>query len=236
MERYITKKTLVEKVPVQPEDNPVPHWPHLTDFFTVTNIENAKISIAIACTKCKRQSVIYKHTLGNIKRHYKSIHPILYLSFLEAITHGSKRGARHNSGTINDSPAKQKQPSIGQWAASGRGSSQDECNKLFAQVIIHDMLPINFANSPYLKAWVLGLNPDRKVQPRQTLMRSIHRQYDDVYTQLKKLLETLKYISTTSDCWTSKSHRTDYLGMTAHYLVVEEDSIVRKSAILVCRE
>ena len=61
-------------------------------------------------------------------------------------------------------------------------------------------------------------------------------QYETDMSHLHRVLEKVDYMSTTADGWTTKHHRTDFLGMTAHWLEVEDDCVVRKSAVLVCKD
>ena len=92
------------------------------------------------------------------------------------------------------------------------------------------------ANSPNLKSNVEGLNPDRTVMSRTTLMRRIKNNYEDGIAQLMKELQNVTEVATTCDCWTSKAHRREYIGVTCHWLQVENGCIVRKQAVLCCKE
>ena len=180
---------------------------------------------------------IYKDTLNNISRHYKSAHPFVSVSFKEAISKGSKRG---NKGTTrqceviaSETPTKRQSTlSFG----TPHFATQGECNKLFLDMVVNDMLPLNFCNSPCLKEWVHALNPSRDVMSASTAMRHIRTQYEDRVADLIQLLANAQVVSTTADCWTSKYQRRDYLGMTAHWINIENGVLVRKKAVLVCKE
>ena len=77
------------------------------------------------------------------------------------------------------------------------------------------MLPLNLANSPNLKSYVEGLNPERSEISRR-LMQKIESNYEDGLAQVMMELQKVTEVATTCDCWTSKAPRTDYMGHTCH--------------------
>ena len=216
--------------------NPREPWPYLKEFFKTKPGKDDKTYTA-TCEKCKpdkRTIQIYLSSLSNIRRHYETNHLHLLSNLKEAIMLGSRRGVKRKippyDVAISDSPNK-KQTTIGAWASSARLPSQQHCNKLFLSMMIR------LASSSYLRAWTHALNPDRAMPPaRTTVTRQIKDLYHDNVQELIIHLGKVDYIATTADCWTSKSNRMDYMGMTGHWLAIENDCVVRKSAVLVCKQ
>ena len=154
-------------------------------------------------------------------------------NFTEAISKGSKRGKNSTKNQCEDTPSK-KQTKLSFGAPAS--ATQDDCDRYFVDMIVNDMLPINLCNSKYLKRWVHSLNSKREVMSATTTMRRIKDMYENKLIDLNQILARAMVVSTTADCWTSKFQRRDYLGMTAHWISTENDLLVRKKAVLVCKE
>lgn len=68
--------------------------------------------------------------------------------------------------------------------------------------------------------------------PDQKMFSSyLDKCYTNMETELKRTFESLEYISTTADIWTS--HNKSFLGMTAHW--IDPSTFVRGHAALACK-
>lgn len=73
--------------------------------------------------------------------------------------------------------------------------------------------------------------PDYTVMSRTTLRERIDKCTKQMKEKLKNAMQTVKYIDTTTDCWTA--HRQSFIGVTAHW--IEPDTLERKSVALACK-
>lgn len=98
--------------------------------------------------------------------------------------------------------------------------------------MIGNMLPAKLIESPYLLALFKCLNPYFKVPSRQNYTRTLKKKVEVWKAKLITIFETIQYMATTADCWTS--HNRSFLGMTAHW--IDHSTLIRKKAVLTCTE
>ncbi|KYN01440.1 hypothetical protein ALC62_07790 [Cyphomyrmex costatus] len=74
------------------------------------------------------------------------------------------------------------------------------------------------------------INFKLEVPSRRTLVRRIDNDYNRIVNNLKQTLQSIKYISTTADIWSTK-HKS-FMGVTAHWIT---EDLKRNSCVLDCR-
>jgi hypothetical protein len=89
--------------------------------------------------------------------------------------------------------------------------------KRLVMMIVCDDLPFTFAESPYLRSLMAGL--DLAHPSAGTVKREVMRCYrEEVSRIISRLCNVGSKISITLDCWTSPHSTASYLGITVHYI------------------
>uniref|UniRef100_A0AAZ1XXB0 BED-type domain-containing protein n=1 Tax=Oreochromis aureus TaxID=47969 RepID=A0AAZ1XXB0_OREAU len=105
--------------------------------------------------------------------------------------------------------------------------------KMIAGYVVEEMLPLRTVESPSFRC-ILNKIPacgkKAALPDRKTFSTYLDKCYADMEMELKETFESLEYISTTADIWTS--HNKSFLGMTAHW--IDPSTFVRGHAALAC--
>ena len=81
--------------------------------------------------------------------------------------------------------------------------TQVEVDTLIEHYIVNSLNAFHEVESPAFVELIKGLQPDKRVMSRRTLMRRVTGMYDRQKAGLVKLLETVDSIATTCDIWTA---------------------------------
>lgn len=111
--------------------------------------------------------------------------------------------------------------------------SEGELKKI-AGYIVEEILPLRTVESSSFRL-ILNKIPvcgkKEALPDRKTFSSCLDKCYTDMEIELKTTFESLEYISTTADIWTS--HNKSFLGMTAHW--IDPSTFVRGHAALACK-
>ncbi|KAL4007527.1 hypothetical protein ACER0C_001379 [Sarotherodon galilaeus] len=111
--------------------------------------------------------------------------------------------------------------------------SEVELKKMIAGYIVEEMLPLRTVESLSFRC-ILNKIPvcgkKAALPDRKTFSTYLDKCYADMEMELKETFESLEYISTTADIWTS--HNKSFLGMTAHW--IDPSTFIRGHAALAC--
>nr|XP_022920550.1 zinc finger BED domain-containing protein 1-like [Onthophagus taurus] len=111
---------------------------------------------------------------------------------------------------------------------------EKKINDLIFKMVIKDLQPFSVVEDVGFKDLINYLEPGYKIPSRYILSNTIlDAQYSEVKNKLKEELVAAKYVSITTDGWTSRA-TTSYQAVTAHYLLNWE--LKSGSALLGCFE
>lgn len=193
-----------------------------SNYFTF--LTQADKNITVKCKLCpgeKKLSAAINST-SNLLKHLTRQHRRTLLS-----------DPSSSSSTDNTAATPAKQVKL-DFTSAVQKVSEGELKKMIAGYIVEEMLPLRTVESPSFrrilhKIPVCGKKaalPDRK-----TFSSYLDKCYTDMEMELKGTFESLEYISTTADIWTS--HNKSFLGMTAHW--IDPSTFVRGHAALACK-
>lgn len=159
------------------------------------------------------------------------MHPHQLNRFNEICSSSHKRKL---SNEVSETPQKQaKQQKVDVMMAGTANAnlvSQAKVNELIVGFITEGLMPFSVVEMPSFKALVTGLQPNRSVISRPTVMKRISEKATLIKENIKEAMAKVQHVATTTDCWTA--HRRSFLGVTSHWL--DEETLERKSAALAC--
>lgn len=86
-----------------------------------------------------------------------------------------------------------------------------------ANFIAEDLRPISVVEGSGFRKLLALLEPRYQVPCHKTITKVLHKQRDELKEEIKKDLEVVSCVSTTTDLWTSFAGD-NYCGLTAHYI------------------
>lgn len=89
--------------------------------------------------------------------------------------------------------------------------------QLVTKMICVDTLPISFIENKGFKDLLAYITPNYKIPCRKTISSRINALYESQKQKLIAKLTTAKYISVTTDCWSSRANEA-YITITCHYI------------------
>ena len=92
-------------------------------------------------------------------------------------------------------------------------------------------MPFSLVDQSAFKQFVSGLQPNRSVMRRATLVQRISDKAGQVKKNIIAALSKVEHVATTTDCWSA--HSRSFIGATGHW--IETETPQRKSCVLVCR-
>ena len=116
-------------------------------------------------------------------------------------------------------------------AGVGRRVPQSKLDKLVMAFICDGHHALSVVEQPAFKELITTLNPQSHVISRPTLRIRIQEAANHMKTNLMSHLAKVRYVGTTTDCWTA--HQQSFLGMTVHW--IDEHTLERQSAALACK-
>ena len=109
--------------------------------------------------------------------------------------------------------------------------TQTQVDNLLVKFITEGLMPFSLVEQPAFKEFVTGLQPNRSVISRATVVKKISEKASLVKKNLKTAMDKVQHIATTTDCWSA--HHRSYIGVTAHW--IDTETLQRKSCVLACR-
>jgi KRAB domain-containing zinc finger protein len=158
------------------------------------------------------------------------VHPHQLNKFNEICSTCNKRKSNEVSETPQKQAKKQKVDVMITGAANANLVSQAKVNELVVGFITEGLMPFSVVEMPSFKALVTGLQPNRSVISRPTVMKRISEKATLAKQNIKGAMVKVQHVATTTDCWTA--HRRSFLGVTSHWL--DEETLERESAALAC--
>ncbi|CAB3977853.1 ATP-dependent DNA helicase PIF1, partial [Paramuricea clavata] len=144
------------------------------------------------------------------------VHPRQMDRFNEICSSSHKRKV---SNEIFETPQKQaKQQKVGVMIAGPANTnlvSQAKVNDLMVEFITEGLMPFSVVETPSFKVLVTGLQPNRSVISRPTVIKRINEKATMVKENVKDAMAKAQHIATT-DCWTA--HQRSFTGVTSHWI------------------
>ncbi|KAL4008952.1 hypothetical protein ACER0C_002804 [Sarotherodon galilaeus] len=188
-----------------------------------TFLKQADKNITVICKLCpgeKKLSVAVSST-SNLLKHLTRQHR-------QSLLNEPSSSSMDNTAAT---PAKQTKLD---FTSATQKVSEGELKKMIAGYVVEEMLPLRTVESPSFRC-ILNKIPvcgkKAALPDRKTFSTYLDKCYADMEMELKETFESLEYISTTADIWTS--HNKSFLGMTAHW--IDPSTFVRGHAALACK-
>lgn len=103
----------------------------------------------------------------------------------------------------------------------------------FFDYIVAEARPLSTVESPYFRSMLQEIDPRVDVICTKTFKKMIAKQFVGFKQELRKQFQDTNAVCLTADIWGSQ-HRS-FLGVTAHWIVTDNNSFVRKSSALACK-
>lgn len=107
-----------------------------------------------------------------------------------------------------------------------------KARRLFTKIFILDIVPNHLTDSAAVREFCCYLNPNFRAPARRTLTRDISRLGQETKVRLQSLLDTMSYVATTADSWSSFNR--SFIGMTVHW--INSENLKREKAVLGIKE
>lgn len=168
-------------------------------------VETKGRNVSVRCTLCPGQKLLSTaiNSTANLTKHLKGKHANMKLV---------AQDPRAKDDLSSPSPNKQLKLHFHQV-------TKQEVDKLVASFIVEEMLPINTVESPTFRMILSKIPIAGDRQPwsdRKTFTRYLDECYLKMESDLKNTFESLPYVSTTADIWSS--HNKSFLGITVHWI------------------
>ena len=109
--------------------------------------------------------------------------------------------------------------------------TQPQVDDLLINFMTEALMPFSLVEQPAFKEFVSGLQPNRSVMCRATVVRRINEKANLVKKNLKEAMNKVEHVATTTDCWSA--HGRSFIGVTGHW--IDTETLQRKSCVLACR-
>ena len=192
-----------------------------------------KKNLTVKCKLCPGHKTLSTawNTTSNLLKHLQSRHKNSKLLARDPRQTGAAESPPDSSptGSPRGSP-RRKQAKL----SFQDGTSKAEVNRLVASYIVEEMLPLSTVESPSFRNILSKIKIIGKGQPttdRKTFTAYLDNCYKEMEIELKQQFETVEFVSTTADIWSS--HNKSYMGMTAHW--IDPADFSRKKAALACK-
>lgn len=168
-----------------------------------------------------------------IKKHRSTYETIITCSVsdaavLEAPIPSTLSSTKSTNPAIKTNATNQQQTKLSAFIKRPVGVVREKKNDLIFKMIALDLQPFSVVEDAGFKDLINYLEPGYKMPSRYILSNILlDAQYSQVQKKLIEELESAKYVSLTTDGWTSRA-TTSYQAVTAHYLLNWE----MKSALL----
>ncbi|XP_039887793.1 E3 SUMO-protein ligase ZBED1-like [Simochromis diagramma] len=183
------------------------------------------------CKLCLNSTVIsaYKTSASNLKKkkHIERKHPSKIEQY--NITVASTSRQRKTTATPNKLSAntQAKLPDL-MLRAANKHVPQATVDMLVINFICEGLQPFAVVEQPSFKELVTTLQPQAKVISRPTVRARICEAADHMKMTLVAALDKVKFVATTTDCWSSEK-------LPWSHMPLEEESLERRSAAPACK-
>lgn len=209
----------------------------LWGFFTQVKDDKAKCHLCKSLYSVKGGSTtnLKKHLLKKHRSTYETINPCSGsdVAVLEAPESSTSASTESTIPEIKTNDKNSQKTTLSAFIQRPVGVAKEKnSNNLIFKMIVKDLQPFSVVKDEGFKALINYLEPGYKMPSRYILSNTLlDAQYSEAQKKLKDELENAKYVSITTDGWTSRA-TTSYQAVTAHYLLNWE----LKSALLGCFE
>ncbi|KAJ8045972.1 Zinc finger BED domain-containing protein 4 [Holothuria leucospilota] len=148
---------------------------------------------------------------------------------VESLNKDLKNCKRQKTSPISEKPLTQQD--IRQFQKKSASVPQATVDRLVVDFIINDLQPFSLVEKPSFQNLIKGLQPERSVIGRKSVMRTIEENYQKMKTALINKMSNVTYVCTTADAWTARNR--SYLGVTCHW--IDAETLQRHSAAIACR-
>jgi zinc finger BED domain-containing protein 1 (E3 SUMO-protein ligase ZBED1) len=94
---------------------------------------------------------------------------------------------------------------------------KEEIDQLLCEMIVGDMLPLDFVQSPYFLRLIHFLEPEYKVPCVKRFVHLLENKYNNARNALKDEIGEANTVALTTDCWTSLTTEA-YMTVTCHFV------------------
>lgn len=158
---------------------------------------------------------------------FQSVHLCHFDRFNEMCSNFRKRKL-----VTSETPQKQQRVDVIMIAAAGPGNanlvSQHKVDDLVVNFITEGLMPFSVVEMPSFKELVKGLQPNRSVITRPTVMKRVNEKATLVKEQVKTAMAKAQFIATTTDCWSAR--RRSFVGVTSHW--IDDETLERNVPLL----
>jgi hypothetical protein len=176
------------------------------------------------CHYCKKTYQTSGNT-SNLWNHLKRVHDIekgASLSTADTVSLLSTDDYQElewESSSTSSHERKQKVLVLDSYFYKSSNKKKKEIDNLVIDMIAVDMQPLSIVCDVGFQQLIHKLDPNYKL-PSKTQVKEVllPRRYNEIKIKLKAILEQVKYVSLTTDLWTSSYSNLSYLTVTVHFL------------------
>lgn len=181
-------------------------WDHFTKNTFVGEHES---EIKVQCKYCDG-TLHYDGSTSSMMKHLRSQHKNLQLQDVDIENAGP-------SGSSLSTPKRQKLTDMG--ITTGRpcnNTRKGQITDKLVSVIIENNLPIHFSESESFREFMKFVEPNYKCPCAETIRNITESKFNNVQNEIRKEMESVRYVAITTDAWTSISNDA-FLAVTASY-------------------
>ena len=209
--------------------------------------EEVKIVTAICeANNCNWRKQIIDGSTRNMRNHLKSHHRALFTELIqkELDKENAKAAALAKSTALpNQAQEKEKmrQQSIPYWKAANQVNTASKwvqgearyanATRAILDYIVHSNKPLSTIDDPRFWKLICHFQPNYKIPPREKFRDMIPGQVEEMKTYLRDCLLQAKYVSFTTDIWTSKNNKASHISVTCHWITTDWQ---RRDFVLAC--
>ena len=187
-------------------------WPVVSTYFALKEITRGKVEkYSFICLSCRPQYKIIKAdstSRSNLRKHMINKHSECLAAYDLTAAGGKEKCVVKPTDPFQAAKVVALQQL--QSKSKLKPAPQVECNRLLARAVVDALCCFTLVDQPSFREYLHAMQPNRTVPSRRTLMRLIGVAYTKLKGCLKNHLADVKYVATTTDCW-SASHRYVYV-------------------------
>lgn len=182
-----------------------------------TYMEKLEAEGLILCLICK-DKLKYTGGTSNMNKHLRTRHPLEFAEMIEETTQESVEKLPRTPATV--------QPTLMQTinktqAYKDDSSKKQELDQLVVRMIVKDLQPLSVVENDGFRKLVHGLNPKYELPSRRVVARTLLPSlYNDEVQRVSDQLSEAKYVSLTTDLWTSRKTQ-GFITVTTHFISPE---------------
>ena len=105
-----------------------------------------------------------------------------------------------------------------------------QVDNLLINFITEALMLFSLVDQSAFKQFVSGLQPNRSVMCRATLVQRISDKAGQVKKNIRAEMSKVEHVATATDCWSAHGH--SFIGVTGQW--IETETLLRKSCVLAC--